>query len=54
MEKCFNCGADTVLYVGNRPICRACDQPETNTQDQQPSAIFQAEPEVTERRVPRL
>ena len=54
MEKCFNCGADTVLYVDNRPICLACDQPEGNVQDQQQSGIFAVEPEINERRVPRL
>ena len=54
MEKCFNCGADTVLYVDNRPICLACDQPEGNVPDQQRPGMFTLEPEVNERRVPRL
>lgn len=54
MEKCFNCGADTVLYVDDRPLCLACDEQDAISQDQEPRAIFALESEVKERRVPKF
>lgn len=54
MAKCYKCGEETVLYVGGKATCVACDTKGSGKVTKtQPSALT-LKPEVNERRVPRL